>query len=88
MFVVCCAHFQEFVYWVGVMFVHVMCTQCVVMCTQCVACYVYPNKIPAYRCLGFCFYVLVAQAALPPSARPGILLNVHAEEQPSYQAAG
>ena len=29
--VVCSAHFQKFAYWVGVMFVHVMCTQCVVV---------------------------------------------------------
>ena len=30
MCVVCSAHFQKFAYWVEVMFVHVMCTQCVV----------------------------------------------------------
>ena len=34
MCVVCSAHFQEFVYWIGVIFVHVMCTQCVVMWLQ------------------------------------------------------
>ena len=32
--VVCSAHFQRFVYWVGVMFVHAMCTQCVVVWLQ------------------------------------------------------
>ena len=50
------AHFQEFVYWVEVMFVHVMCTQCVV--------------VAAYRCLGFGFNVKAAQGALPLSTRP------------------
>ena len=71
----CSAHFQVFVYWVGVMFVHVMCTQCVVVWLQ-------------YRFLGFCFYALAAQGALPPSTRPQIFLNVHSEEQPSHQPAG
>ena len=32
--VLCSAHFQKFVYWVGVMFVHVMSTQCVVVWLQ------------------------------------------------------
>ena len=32
--VLCSAYFQRFVYWVGVMFVHVMCTQCVVVWLQ------------------------------------------------------
>ena len=31
---VCSVHFQEFVYWVGVMFVHVTCTQCIVVWLQ------------------------------------------------------
>ena len=31
---VCSAHFQKFVYWVGAMFVHVMCTQCIVVWLQ------------------------------------------------------
>ena len=30
----CSVHFQRFVYWVGVVFVHVVCTQCVVVWSQ------------------------------------------------------
>ena len=70
----CCAYFQEFVYWVGVMFAHVM--------------RMYPvccGVIAAYRCLWFGFDVLTAQIALPHSTGPQILLDVPTEEQPSYK---